>query len=292
MSGNQQVTREAYGKINLGLDVLGKREDGYHLVRMIMQTVSVSDTLVLEKTTEPGVFLKTDSGEIPDGEDNLVCRAARVMQEAYGLPGGVRITLTKRIPVAAGMAGGSTDAAATFLGMRDLYDLSASSEELRHLALPLGADIPYCIAGGTKLAEGIGEKLTKLPPAPPCYLIIVKPDLSVSTGWVYKKYDSTGIVNRPDLDGLMQAIREQDLPRMAALCSNVLEEVTAPEYPVIGQLEHFLTERGALCARMTGSGPTVFAIYENQESRDAGLSDLRCDDRFKGFESFAAGFVQ
>ena len=290
MRGLQQVTREAFGKINLGLDVLGKREDGYHLVRMIMQTVSVADTLVLEKTEEPGIVLKTDSGQIPDGEDNLVCKAARVMQEAYGLPGGVRITLTKRIPVAAGMAGGSTDAAATFLGLRDLYGLSVSDEELQRLALPLGADIPYCIAGGTKLAEGIGEKLTGLPPAPPCHLVIVKPDLFVSTGWVYNQYDSAGIVKKPDLDGLIRAIREQDLPRMAALCGNVLEEVTAPEHPVIGQLEQFLTERGALCARMTGSGPTVFAIYESRESRDAALSALRSDDRFKGFESFAAEF--
>ncbi|MBP3217325.1 MAG: 4-(cytidine 5'-diphospho)-2-C-methyl-D-erythritol kinase [Lachnospiraceae bacterium] len=285
------ISREAYGKINLGLDVLGRREDGYHLVRMIMQTVSVADTLTFERTDEEGVLLKTDSEEIPDGKDNLVCRAAQIMQEAYALPGGVKITLTKRIPVAAGMAGGSTDAAAVFLGLRDLYGLDASDEALQKLALPLGADIPYCILGGTRLAENIGEKLTALPPAPACPLVIVKPDLFVSTGWVYKKLDSTDVQTKPDIDGLIQAIREQDVKKMALQCANVLEEVTAPEYPVITELEQLLMEAGALNARMTGSGPTVFALFDDTELRDEALLKLRAHERFSKYQSYAAEFV-
>ena len=285
------ILREAYGKINLGLDVLGRREDGYHLVRMIMQTVSVADTLTFERTDEEGVLLKTDSEEIPDGKDNLVCRAAQIMQEACALPGGVKITLTKRIPVAAGMAGGSMDAAAVFLGLRDLYGLDASDEALQKLALPLGADIPYCILGGTRLAENIGEKLTALPPAPACPLGIVKPDLFVSTGWVYRKLDSTDVQTKPDIDGLIQAIREQDVKKMALRCANVLEEVTAPEYPVITELEQLLMEAGALNARMTGSGPTVFALFDDTKLRDEALLRLRAHERFSKYQSYAAEFV-
>jgi 4-diphosphocytidyl-2-C-methyl-D-erythritol kinase len=229
--------------------------------------------------------------QIPDGEDNLVCKAARVMQEVYGLPGGVRITLTKRIPVAAGMAGGSTDAAATFLGLRDLYGLSVSDEELQRLALPLGADIPYCIAGGTRLSEGIGEKLVRLPDAPQCHLVLVKPPVAGNTGMVYRTLDSLAEYPHPDIDGMIDRIGAGDLTGMAGKCGNVLALVTGELVPVIGQIEQFFMDRGAVCSKMSGSGPSVFAIYQEEEKAAQALREFKETEDFSDCYGALTRFV-
>lgn len=288
-----QITGKAYGKINLTLDVTGKREDGYHLVRMIMQTVNIYDTVIIERIPQNEIQLSTDSGSIPSGPSNLVWRAADVMQREYGLEGGLHIHLDKRIPIAAGMAGGSADAAAVFRLLRDLYELEVSDERLRELALPLGADIPYCIAGGTQLSEGIGEILTVLPAPPACTLLVCKPDLDVSTAWVYREYDSIPEeeIRHPDVDGMVKAIREGDLRAMCSLFGNVLEQKTGTVYPVIGHLEQFFLEHGALGSIMTGSGPTVFAVYEEEETAKKAWEKLQAEPEFAGFQKFLTGFA-
>ena len=252
----RKVQQTAYAKINLSLDVLGRRDDGYHIVRMIMQTIDLCDELTFETQDREcpamEVVLETDSGELSCGEDNLIVRAVRCMEARYGIRKDLKIRLKKRIPVAAGMAGGSTDAAAALRAVRDLFVPDVSDEELQKIGVTLGADIPYCITGGTQLSEGIGEKLRALPDAPQCGLVICKPSMGVSTAEVYTRYDSL-----TDVRG--------DLENMAKCCINVLEEVTGAIYPQIGEIERFFEEKGALVSRMSGSGPTVFAIFATQE---------------------------
>ena len=287
-------SEKAYGKINLSLDVLGRRQDGYHLVKMIMQTVDICDTVTvktLEPCPEQEIRVVTDSGEIPSGPDNLVFRVADVMCKYAGIQDSLEISIVKRIPVAAGMAGGSTDAAAVFRILRDLYSPETDDKKLQELALPLGADIPYCIQGRTQLSEGIGEILTILPAPPECSLIIVKPDLYVSTGWVYTNYDSIpeDEVRHPDVDRQVKAIREGDLAGLAAACGNVLEQKTGAVYPVIGELEAFLEKRGAVRAIMTGSGPTVFGIFDDEAVRDAAFRQL--EEQYPSFQKFRSCFV-
>ena len=265
----RRVKKTAYAKINLSLDILGKKEDGYHLVRMIMQTIDLSDDLVFEtqdrECPSMEITLKSDSGEIPCGEDNLIVRAVRRMEEVFGIRKDLAITLSKRIPVAAGMAGGSTDAAAALRAVRDLFVPEVSDEELQKIGVSLGADIPYCITGGTQLSEGIGEVLTVLPDAPACGLVICKPSVGVSTGVVYKKYDSLSEVRHPDIDAQIAAITNGNLREMSAQCINVLEEVTGAMYPQIGEIERFFESEGAIVSRMSGSGPTVFSIFETED---------------------------
>lgn len=260
---------EAYAKINLGLDVVRRLENGYHEVRMIMQTVGIHDTLELKKREE-GIFMISDSEEAPADERNLAYRAAKLFFECTGIAGGIEIRLTKRIPVAAGMAGGSTDAAAVLKGMNTLFEAGLSVEELCSMGVKLGADIPYCIMGGTALAEGIGEKLTKLPDAPGTYLLVAKPDFAVSTKEVYEKLRVAGIEKHPDITGMAQAVREGNLPGILAGMENVLEGVTEADHPEITELKHFMEENGAVKAMMSGSGPTVFGIY--YEEADAVLA--------------------
>lgn len=265
----RKVQQTAYAKINLSLDIMGRREDGYHLVKMIMQTIDLSDELIFEtedvECPAMKITLTADSGEIPCGEDNLIVKAVRCMEERYGIRKDLRITLKKRIPVAAGMAGGSTDAAAALRAVRDLFVPDVSDEELQKIGVTLGADIPYCITGGTQLSEGIGEKLTVLPDAPQCGLVICKPSAGVSTGEIYSRYDKLSEVRHPDVDAQIEAIKQGDLKKMADLCVNVLEEVTGVLYPQIGEIERFFEQNGALVSKMSGSGPTVFAVYATQE---------------------------
>ena len=289
----QKVTGKAYGKINLALDVTGKREDGYHLVRMIMQTVDIYDTVTIEKTEGEEILLSTDSGSIPSGPSNLVWRAADVMRREYGWRDGLHIHLDKRIPIAAGMAGGSADAAAVFRLLRELYEAQIPDEKLRELALPLGADIPYCIGGGTQLCEGIGEVLTGLPTPPQNSLLVCKPDLDVSTAWVYREYDSIPAdeICHPDVDGMADAIRKGNLENMCRLFGNVLEQKTGAEYPVIGRLEQFFLDHGALGSIMTGSGPTVFAVYDREETAGEAFEALQREPEFAGFQMFRTRFV-
>ncbi len=269
------ITRKAYAKINLGLDVVGKRDDGYHLVRMIMQNVDIYDTLSFRDNDSGEIKLFSESGKVPLDGRNLICKVAALLKEKYSVDRGVDITLEKRIPVAAGMAGGSTDGAAAFLALNELWGLGLSKQELCELAVGLGADIPYCIVGGTALSEGIGEELTTIKDVPECVIVIAKPDIDVSTGWVYKELDSREITEHPDIDGIRAAIEEGDLKGMCRRISNVLEPVTVSKYPVITEIEKILEDHGAIRAFMTGSGPTVFAIYDNRERAMEGLQALK-----------------
>jgi 4-diphosphocytidyl-2-C-methyl-D-erythritol kinase len=236
---------------------------------MIMQTIDLCDELTFEtkdmECPAMDVVLETDNGDLSCGEDNLIVRAVRCMEARYGIHKDLRIKLKKRIPLAAGMAGGSTDAAAALRAMRDLFVPDVTNEELQKIGVTLGADIPYCITGGTQLSEGIGEKLRVLPDAPQCGLVICKPSMGVSTGEVYTRYDSLTDVHHPDVDAQIEAIHRGDLEKMAKCCINVLEEVTGAIYPQIGEIERFLENEGALVSRMSGSGPTVFAIFATQE---------------------------
>lgn len=256
---------EAYAKINLGLDVVRRLENGYHQVRMVMQTVDISDTIRLEKCAE-GIHMTSDSEEAPVDIRNLAYRAAALFFEETKAEGGVKIRLTKRIPVAAGMAGGSTDAAAVLRGMNELFGTGLSAEALCDMGVKLGADVPYCILGGTALAEGIGEVLTTLPDAPKPVLLVAKPEISVSTKYVYEHLQLGEKTEHPDIDGMVQAVRDGDLAGIIDRMGNVLEGVTGAKYPVIGELKAFMEENGAVRAMMSGSGPTVFGIYPDRET--------------------------
>ena len=265
----------ALGKINLGLDVLGRRENGYHDVRMVMQTVYLYDLITLEKKEEPGIELVTNLSFLPVNENNLAYRAAKLLMDEFHIPGGLRIELEKHIPVAAGMAGGSSNAAAVLYGMNRLLSLGLTEKELMERGVTLGADVPYCILRGTVLAEGIGEILTPLPPMPRCQILLAKPPINVSTKMVYEKVDSCQIGEHPDIDGLINGLKEQDLEKVASSMGNVLEKVTIEEYPVIDEIKQVMKENGALNAMMSGSGPTVFGIYADRAKARAAAARIR-----------------
>lgn len=259
---------KAYAKINLALDVVGKREDGYHEVRMIMQTVKLYDKLTFRLLEEDAIRLKTNVGFLPCDENNLIYKAVRCLKEQYHVKQGMEIDLYKCIPVAAGMAGGSTDCAAALIGAAKLFGLHLDKQTLMKIGVRLGADVPYCIMRGTALSEGIGEILTPLPSIPDCRILIAKPPVGVSTKFVYEHLDEQGIETHPDVDGMVQAIREGNLLGITNRMGNVLENVTIPEYPVIDQIKKCMIEQGALNAMMSGSGPTVFGIYEDREKAE------------------------
>lgn len=270
----QQTTQRAYAKINIGLDVLRRREDGYHEVKMIMQTVDIYDDLLLEKTDTPGIMLIIDGADLSDGKDNLIYKAAELLLKDGVENEGVIITLTKRIPIAAGMAGGSSDAAATLRGLNILFDLGYSTEQLQELGVKLGADIPYCIVGGTMLSEGIGEILSPLPTPPECHLVIAKPDINVSTKYVYENLHANTLSTHPDIDGMIDALKNGDLKGITERLGNVLETVTTREYPVIEEIKACMKNAGAENALMSGSGPTVFGIFIKQEDALRAAKDI------------------
>ena len=257
---------KALAKINLGLDVLGRRENGYHDVRMVMQTIYLYDDVILEKTKEPGIHLETNLPYLPVDENNIAYKAARILMDEFDIQTGMNIRLRKFIPVSAGMAGGSTNAAAVLFGMNRMFDLQLSEQQLKDRGVKLGADVPYCIMRGTVLAEGIGEILTPLSPMPKCYVLIAKPGISVSTKTVYEKFDALTEVPHPDIDGLIQGLDGGDLRRVAASMGNVLEGVTIGEYPVIEEIKNVMKQEGALNAMMSGSGPTVFGIFADRRT--------------------------
>lgn len=261
-----KTTQRAYAKINIGLDVLRRRADGYHEVKMIMQTVDIYDELVLERRKQPGIELRMDNSELPSGGDNLICRAADLLFREKEITGGVNISLTKRIPIAAGMAGGSADAAAALRGLNELFDMGYSLKELQALGVGLGADIPYCLAGGTMLSEGIGEILTPLPAPPAAHLVIAKPDVNVSTAFVYGNLHADRLAWHPDIDGMIAALQKGDLDGITGRLGNVLETVTVKAHPVIEQIKELLRKQGAENALMSGSGPTVFGIFKEKET--------------------------
>ena len=270
----KKIRLKAMAKINLGLDVVRKREDGYHEVRMIMQTIRMYDQIELEPTEAPGIRVSTNLNYLPTNEDNLVYKAAKLLMDEFDVKKGLNIGLRKFIPVAAGMAGGSSDAAAVMVGVNRLFHLNLSQKELMERGVKIGADVPYCILRGTALAEGIGEKLTHLPPAPAGYVLIAKPGIHVSTKVVYTNLQANELESHPDIDGQIQAIRSGDLKKVAELCGNVLETVTIPAYPVIEEIKDVMKKGGALNACMSGSGPTVFGLFDDREKAKAVYENL------------------
>lgn len=258
-----QMRLKALAKINLGLDVLRRKEDGYHEVKMIMQTIQLHDQIHIKKIEEDEIRIHTNLYYLPNNENNLAYKAAKMLKDEFHLPGGVSINLKKVIPVAAGMAGGSSDGAAVLYGMNKMYGLKLSMQELMDRGVKLGADVPYCIMRGTALAEGIGEKLTKLPAMPKCHILIAKPPINVSTKFVYENLHANDLKpeDHPQVDAQLEALEEGDLEKLVAHMGNVLERVTVPEYPVINEIKELMVAKGALGAMMSGSGPTVFGIF-------------------------------
>lgn len=258
------ITVEGNAKINLTLDILGKRPDGYHEVAMVMQSIGLHDTLELSKIPS-GIELTLDVPGLEADERNLAWRAARLLLDGEGVKGGVRIALTKRIPIAAGLAGGSADAAAVLRGVNALYELGLTQAELCAYGAKLGSDIPFTIVGGTMLATGRGEVLEALDPVPPFWVVLAKPKISVSTAWAYQHYDEQGAEQHPDNAAIIQAIAKRDRAGIASLLCNVLERVTIKQYPVIAAYKEWMMEKGALASMMSGSGPTVFGLFSAEE---------------------------
>lgn len=269
-----QLKVKACAKVNLGLDVIKRLPNGYHQVKMVMQAIDLCDELTLEKTGG-GITLTTDSADLPTDEGNLIFRAAKLMQETFGLKEGLKVHLQKNIPIAAGMAGGSTDAAAVMKGINRLFDLKIPQAALMELSTAIGADVPFCILGGTALAEGIGEKLTPLPPIPFCHVLAAKPDISVSTKYVYEHLDAAEITSHPDIDGIVAAIKDGNLKGIVSRMENVLESVTITAYPVIAAIKKRMLALGAAGSLMSGSGPTVFGIFPDEESAGHALVKLK-----------------
>lgn len=262
----EKLELKALGKINLGLDVLGRRENGYHDVRMVMQTLYLYDNVTLVKKPEPGIEITSNLFFLPRDDNNIAYKAAKLLIDEFQIQGGVSINLDKHIPVAAGMAGGSSNAAAVLYGMNRMYGLGLNQEELMKRGVSLGADVPYCIMRGTVLAEGIGEVLTPLAPMPKCQILIAKPPISVSTKLVYEKLDSKEIEQHPDINGILAGLEAGNLETVASSMGNVLEKVTVEEYPVIAQIKECMLKGGALGAMMSGSGPTVFGIFKDRRT--------------------------
>lgn len=265
----------AFAKINLGLDILRKREDGYHEVRMIMQTIQMYDVLEMKKVKKPGISLSVNYPYIPSDERNLVYKAAKLLMDEFQVKEGVDIRLEKFIPVAAGMAGGSSDAAAAMVGINHLFKLELSEKDLMDRAVNIGADVPYCIMRGTALAEGIGEKLTRIAQVPDCYVLIGKPGIGVSTKTAYESLQLDKIQSHPDIDGMIRDIENGNLLAMTDKMGNVFESGIIRKYPVIGEIKDLMEANGALKAMMSGSGPTVFGIFDDREKMEAAAAVLR-----------------
>ncbi len=255
---------KAFAKINLSLDVLGTLPNGYHEVKMVMQTVSLYDSVELTKN-DGGINLSCSLKFLPTNSDNLAYRAAESFFKETGIDGGVDIYLKKHIPVGAGLAGGSSNAAAVLLGLNKLYSASLSTKKLCEMGTALGADVPYCIIGGTRLAEGIGEKLSPLPPLPDCYIVLVKPSFSISTKWVYDNIDSCPNLVHPPTDELIEGLKNADLHKVCNNMGNVLEDVSISHYNILTNVKEDLVSLGAIASQMSGSGPTVFGIFEDEE---------------------------
>ena len=279
----KHLSLKAYGKINLGLDVLRRRDDGYHEVRMIMQTVGIYDRIDLIYKETPGITVETNLYYLPDNENNLVYKAAKLLMDEFHVQKGVHIRLRKYIPVPAGMAGGSSDAAAVLFGVNKMFSLGLTTEQLMDRGVKIGADVPYCVMRGTALSEGIGEILTPLPVPPQCQVLIAKPGISVSTKFVYENLHANELrpEQHPDIDGMMEAIKQKDLYGIADRFGNVLENVTIPAYPVIQEIKDLMLEQGAIGALMSGSGPTVFGIFRDRRTAKEAFTKVKAQNLAK-----------
>lgn len=275
MGSNNDISLKALAKINLGLDVVRRREDGYHEVRMIMQTIHLYDRLDIKRTKESGIQIQTNLSFLPVNENNLIYKAAKLLMDEFSITDGVSVKLDKRIPVAAGMAGGSTDAAAMLFGMNRLFSLGLTKRQLMERGVQIGADVPYCIMRGTALAEGIGEELSQLPPMVKCPVLIAKPSISVSTKFVYQNLKLDDATIHPDIDLLIEDIKAKNLHDIAAHMGNVLETVTIPNYPVIDEIKKHMLSHGAVGAMMSGSGPTVFGLFDDEATAKKAYKAMR-----------------
>lgn len=275
------IKLKARAKINTALDVLGKLDNGYHDLRMIMQSVNLYDNLFIKKTKTGIVEMKTNLSYLPCDDRNLVYKTAVLLKEKYNIEDGIYIDLYKRIPVAAGLAGGSSDCAAALIGIRRLFNLPITHEELMEMGKDFGADVPYCIMRGTALAEGIGEKLTKLPPFPFCYVLLSKPSFSVSTASVFQGLNINEITNHPDIEKMIYNIEKKDLQAICNGLSNVLETVTIKNYPIIDDIKSIMLKNNALGSLMSGSGPTVFGIFASKNDCLSALKELKSDLKIK-----------
>lgn len=258
------ITVRAYAKINLGLDVIRKRPDGYHDVSMIMQTVNLHDTINIKKTKFQSVTVRSNLYYLPTDQRNLVYKAVELFRKSYPIRCGLNIFLNKRIPVAAGLAGGSTDAAATLKALNTMFKTGLSLEELMALGVKLGADVPYCLLMGTALSEGIGEILKPLTPMPDCSILLVKPDISISTKNVYENLHLNNETRHPNISAMLEALQEKNIYKLAPYMENILESVTIKEYPIIEDIKAMMKDKEAITSLMSGSGPTVFGIFDNQ----------------------------
>ncbi len=264
-----QLTVEGQAKINLSLDILGKRSDGYHEVAMVMQSIGLSDTLELEKLPADGqveLELAGAAAGIEADESNLAWRAAALLLREGQVHGGVRMRLTKRIPIAAGLAGGSTDAASALRGVNELYELGYDTGQLCEFGARLGMDIPFCLRGGTMLATGRGEMLRRLPDMPRTYVVLAKPPIGISTAWAYQHYDAEGAEHHPDNERLEQEIASGERKAIAGLLCNVLESVSIKKYGIISEYKQLMLQAGAMAAMMSGSGPTVFGLCPDEDT--------------------------
>ena len=266
-----EIELKAHGRINLSLDVLGRRDDGYHEVKMIMHTVGLYDSIYIRREREKGIRMECNLSSLPTNEENLMVKAARSILDEFSIEEGLSLRLTKRLPVAAGMAGGSADAAAVFHGMNQLFHLNLSTEELEKRAVKFGADIPFCLHKGCYLSEGIGEKLKKLPTLPPCTIILVKPAFSLSTKLIYENLHLENLTDKehPGVDEMIEKLESGDLEEICKLGGNLLEKVSISLRPEIQAIKDFLIKEGALLSLMSGSGPTVFGIFPEEEKANA-----------------------
>lgn len=265
---------KAYAKINISLDVIGKRDDGYHFLKMIMQNIDLYDHISVEKAYK-GINLICNKPYIPRDEKNLAYKAAKIFFEQYNINGGAMINIRKNIPVAAGLAGGSTDAAAVLKCLRDLYNPNIDDKQLMELGLKIGADVPYCILGGTALCEGVGEIVTPLTPFKNYILVLVKPSFGVSTKEVYTSLDIKKIYRHPDTDSIITAMSEGNIMYVSNNMKNILENVTLKKHQSLKEIKKEMLKMDALGALMSGSGPTVFAFFDDM------LKAQSCYDRMK-----------
>lgn len=269
------IVLKARGKINLTLDVIGKRPNGYHDLRMIMQSINLYDTIKIKKTKTPGIRINNNLAWLPKDDRNITYKAAQLFLEEMGIVSGIYIDIVKRIPVAAGLAGGSSDAAAVLVGMNKLFKTELTKKQLMEMGLKIGADVPFCILRGTALAEGIGEELTRLKAVPYMHVLLAKPNISVSTASVYGALKVDAITNHPQTDDVVEAINKQDMDFVIHNMKNVLEEVTIKMHPEIEQIKKDMLRYGALGSMMSGSGPTVFGIFETKQQAVAAAEHFR-----------------
>ncbi len=275
------VKIKSRAKINLTLDVLHKRPDGYHELETIMQTLFLYDSMYVTIAPTKDIVLKSNISFLPKDERNLAVKAAAFMQERFDIKKGVYIELTKRIPISAGLGGGSGNCAAILRSMNLLFQLGLSDKELRDIGICLGSDVPYCLMGGTVLAKGKGEILTKLKPCPHFYVVLAKPRTGISTAFVYNNLNLENIEKHPDTKAVINAIENEDKLGIAQNLSNVLEPVTMSYKPVVKEIKEFLKENGAMAALMSGSGPTVFGLFEKKEEAERAMFLLMCKFRIK-----------